>query len=76
MNMEYLFWGIIILFSATLIFYMVFVSLIYYWHVKKTTVVVVPLIFTFEFFIRAFLVVALVVLLLNYLPSIIEMLNK
>lgn len=70
--MLYLFWGTIILFLATLIFYIVFFSLIYYWHLKKITYVVVPLIFTFEFFLTAFLVVALVLIVLNYAPVIWE----
>ena len=67
--MSYLFWGTIILLSATLIFYLVFFGLIYYWHLRKETLIVVPLIFTFEFFLTAFLVVSLGVILLNYFPS-------
>ena len=68
--MLYLFWGAVILFSATFIFYVVFFSLIYYWHLKRTTLIVVPLIFTFEFFIIAFLVISLVLIVLNYFPII------
>ncbi len=69
--MSYLFWGTIILFSATLIFYIVFFSLIYYWHLKRITIVVVPLIFTFEFFLAGFLVVAALFLCVQYLPAVI-----
>jgi len=71
--LSYLFWGVTILFLATLIYYVVFFSLIYYWHEKKTTFVVVPLIFTFEFFIIAFLVFALAMIILNYYPSILSL---
>lgn len=69
--MSLIFWGTIILFAVTLIFYGVFFSLIYYWHQKKITYVVVPLIFTFEFFLVAFLVIGLGLILLNYFPDII-----
>lgn len=70
--MLYLFWGVVILFGSTLIFYIVFFSLIYYWHLKKRTVVIVPLIFTFEFFLIAFLVVMLGLIVLNYFPTVFE----
>ena len=70
--MLYIFWGIVTLFAATLIFYIVFLSLIYYWHLKSVTYVVVPLIFTFEFFLAAFLVITLVVLAIHYVPVIWE----
>ncbi len=71
--MSYFFWGTIILFSATLIFYLVFVSLIYYWHEKKTTVLVLPLIYTFEFFLCGFFVVSIVCIVLQYLPDILKL---
>ena len=70
--MSYLFWGIIILFAVTLIYYAVFFGLIYYWHVKRASYVVVPLIFTFEFFLTAFLVIMLVLIVLNYFPVVLE----
>lgn len=73
--MDYLFWGTIILFAATLIYYIVFFSLIYYWHLKKATVLVVPLIFTFEFFLIAFLVIAAGVIALNYFPAVWEIIS-
>ncbi len=71
--MSYFFWGTIILFVATLIFYVVFASLVYYWHEKRASIVVVPLLFTFEFFVIAFLITALVCVLLQYLPDIIKL---
>lgn len=67
--MPYFFVGINILFAATLIFYLVFFSLVYYWHEKKTTFVVVPLIYTFEFFLIGFLIVSIISILLEYLPQ-------
>ena len=69
--MSYFFWGTIMLFIATAIFYIVFVSLVYYWHEKKITYVVVPLIYTFEFFIVGFFVMAFFSILLQYLPQIL-----
>ena len=73
--MSYFFIGINILFIATLIFYIVFFSLVYYWHEKKTTFVVVPLIFTFEFFLIGFLIVSIVLILIEYLPQILRTLT-
>jgi len=70
--MSYFFWGTIILFGATLIYYIVFASLVYYWHEKKTTVLIVPLIYTFDFFIIGFLVVSVVCLILQYYPEILK----
>ncbi len=72
--MSYFLWGTIILFVATVIFYIVFFSLIYYWRETKVSPLVVPLIFTFEFFLTGFLVVSIVSLILQYLPKIIELL--
>ena len=74
--MSYFFIGLYILFGLTALFYIVFFSLIYYWHEKKTTFVVVPLIFTFEFFAIGFLVVCIVSLAIQYLPSVPGLLVK
>jgi len=71
--MSYIFWGTIILLIATLIYYIVFLSLVYYWHEKKITYVIVPLLYTFEFFIVAFLIVALICIVLQYLPEMIQL---
>ena len=62
---------LVILFIATAIFYVVFFSLIYYWHLKKTSYVVVPFIFTFEFFIIGFLIVAIITIVVKYFPLFI-----
>ena len=73
---DYFFWGYTILLAATLIFYLVFFSLIWYWHERKATVVIVPLIFTFEFFAVGFFVVSLICLVLQYLPDILFLINN
>lgn len=65
---------LIILFALTAIYYIVFFSLIYYWHLKKTSFVVVPMIFTFEFFLIGFLIVAIAAIAVNYMPYLIEFL--
>lgn len=74
--MQYLLWGVLILFGATLIYYIVFFSLIYYWHLKRITYVIVPLIFTFEFFLLAFLVVGLGLIVANYFPVVWEAIKE
>ncbi len=61
---------LIALFTATALFYIVFFSLVYYWHLKKTTYVIVPLIFTFEFFFAGFLIISIIYILINYLPQL------
>ena len=71
--MDYFFWGTIILFLVTAIFYIVFFSLIYYWRETRANFVVVPLIFTFEFFLVAFLVVSIISLILTYIPEILNL---
>lgn len=63
--------GLVALFIATAIFYIVLFSFIYYWHLKKTTYVVVPMIWTFEFFAICFFIVAIVSIILKYLPELI-----
>ena len=68
--MSYFFWGLIALFIATAIFYIVFALIINYWHERRPTLVVVPVLFTFEFFLVAFIVVCLVFLFFQYLPDI------
>ena len=70
--MSYFFTGLGILFAATIIYYIVFFSLVYYWHEKKETFVIVPVYYTFEFFAIGFLVVCVVSVLLEYLPQIIK----
>jgi len=49
--------GLIVLFAATAIFYIVLFSFIFYWHLKNISYLVVPVIFTFEFLLAGFLIV-------------------
>ena len=74
--MSYFFWGTLILLIATAIFYFVFLGLVYYWHEKKTTYVIVPMLYTFEFFITGFFIVAMVSIILHYLPQFIQLVGS
>jgi len=64
---------LIALFIATGIYYIVFFALSYYWHEKKTSYVIVPLIYTFEFFAIGFFIVAIVSIVIQYLPIILKL---
>lgn len=64
--------GLIVLFVMAAIFYIVFFSFIFYWHLKTLSFVVVPVIFAFEFLAMGFLVVAIVSIILDYLPVLIR----
>ncbi len=64
--------GLLTLFATTAVFYIVFFSFIFYWHLTKVTYIVVPMIFTFEFFVTGFFIVAIVSIILNYLPDLIR----
>lgn len=67
------FWvGLIVLFAASAVFYIVFFSFIFYWHLKKRTYVILPVVFTFEFFVMGFFVVCIVSIIINYLPGLIS----
>lgn len=63
---------LIILFIATAIFYIVFFSFVYYWHLKKISYVIVPAIFTFNFFVVGFLIVIILALAINYIPILFK----
>ena len=67
--------GLIVLFAMSVIFYIVSFTFIYYWHLVKISVVVVPALWTFEFFSVGFLIVALVSILINYLPILVRLLS-
>lgn len=64
--------GIIVLLGVTAIFYIVIFSFIYYWHLKKVTFVVVPMLFAFEFLIKGFLLVSIAAIILKYVPELIR----
>ncbi|MEK7124601.1 MAG: hypothetical protein AAB877_02900 [Patescibacteria group bacterium] len=71
---DYFFWGIVILFGATAVYYIIFLSLVFYWHEKKTTFIVVPVLYTFEFFLISFLVISAIAIALRYLPALLNLL--
>ena len=64
---------LIILLALTAVYYIVFFSLIYYWHLKKTSFVVVPVIFTFEFFLIGFLIMSIIYIVVKYIPFVIKL---
>ena len=64
--------GVITLFACAVIFYAVFFTFIYYWHLKKITFVVVPMIFAFEFFITGFFMISIVAIIIDYLPVLVK----
>ena len=70
-----LFAGTLVLFGATIIFYIGAVLLLYYWHEAKPTFIVLPMLYSFNFFIIGFLLLALVAILFQYTPEILPMLN-
>ena len=63
--------GLIVLAAATIIVYIVFFAFIYYWHLKAISYLVVPAVFTFEFFATCFFVVVIVSIILKYLPGLL-----
>jgi len=63
--------GLIVLFAMTAIFYVVLFSFIYYWHLKKISYVVVPMIFAFEYFAIGFFIVAIVSIIFDFLPKLL-----
>ncbi len=66
---------LIVLFALTAIYYIIFFSFIFYWHLKKTSFVIVPAIFAFDFFLIGFLVVAIISIIIKYLPDLIKLMN-
>jgi hypothetical protein len=70
--MDVFFTGLTVLFVVSAIFYAVFFTFIYYWHLRKITFVVVPLIFAFEFFAIGFFIVAIVSIILDYVPILVK----
>lgn len=56
----------IALMIASLIFYIVWFSLFYYWHEKAETYLIVPALFTFEFFATGFLLISLLSIIVAY----------
>lgn len=69
--MDIFYTGILVLTFMTALFYVVMGGFIYYWHLKKITVVVVPAIFAFEYFVRGFITIGIICIILKYLPDLI-----
>jgi len=64
--------GLITLLVCTAVFYVVLFGFIFYWHLKKTSFVIVPIYFAFEFFWKGFLVVSAVSIIFHFLPYLIN----
>ena len=64
--------GLTVLFVMAAIFFIVLFSFIYYWHLKKLSYIVVPIVFTFELLAMGFFVVSIVSIIINYLPVIVR----
>lgn len=63
--------GLIVLAIMTVIFYIVIFSFIFYWHLVKVSFIVVPVIFTFEFFAMGFLIISLLAVIIQYAPALV-----
>lgn len=74
--MSYFLIGFIALSIATVIFWIVWFSIMYYWHNKKETFVIVPALFTFEFFLAGFLLLALIAIAFQYLPDVTKLIAR
>lgn len=64
--------GLITLLASTAVFYIVLFSFIFYWHLKKISYIIVPLIFAFEFFVAGFFIISIGSIILIYLPELIR----
>lgn len=64
----------LLLILATLIFYIVFASLVYYWRENYVTVLTLPLIYTVHFFLFGFFVIVAFHIIQYYTPVIISFL--
>jgi len=72
---SYFFWGTIILLVSTAIYYIIFFSLVYYWRETRANYVVVPLLYTFDFFIAAFLIISFACIFLQYFPEALTLIR-
>lgn len=62
----------LLLILATLIFYAIFTSLIYYWRESYVTVIILPLIYTFQFFFYGFLIIVAFHIIKYLMPLIVS----
>ncbi len=70
-TLSYFFWGTIFLLVSTLIFYIIFFCLIFYWRETRANYVVVPLLHTFEYFLTAFFIISFICVFLEYFPDML-----
>lgn len=64
--------GLITLSVVTVIFFIVLFSFIFYWHLVKVSFLVVPLVFTFEFFVMGLCLISIVSIILKYVPELVR----
>ncbi len=62
--------GIKVLFVVTVIFYLIFFGFVLFWSKTKVTPIIVPLIYTFKFFLGGVMVVAIISFFLEIIPNI------
>jgi hypothetical protein len=74
--MDAFFVGLVVLFSMSAVFYVVLFSFIFYWHLRRISFVVVPMVFTFDFFLIGFLIISIIYLVIKYLPDLIKILQS
>lgn len=60
---------------ATIVFYITLFIYIYYWHLVKISYVIVPLVFSFEFFAVGFFIISIITIFVKYLPFVINFVN-
>jgi len=63
--------GLQILGFLTIIYFLVFFILVYYWHEAKSSYIFVPLIYAFKFFAIGFFVVILFSLIMEFVPQLL-----
>lgn len=73
--MDVFFTGFITLLIILAIYLIVWVSFIYYWHLKKISIIIVPTLFVFEALLRGFWILVGITLFFHYAPIISKMLN-
>ena len=67
--------GLIVLFAMTAVFFIVLFSFIFYWRLVNVSFLVVPVVFSFEFFVMGFCFVAITSIVVQYLPILIKALG-
>jgi hypothetical protein len=70
--MDVFFTGFITLLIFSAICYVVLFSFIYYWHLNWKSYIIVPVIFTFEIFLKGFIALAIISIIFYYAPYLIN----